>query len=340
MDFLLNNTVDVPAGNYTLNKAVSIESIICYSVLVWRIYLPRYQHLTIAISFSLTILPVTLANFALSYGLYKVGDWKRKSKFFIFALGISDMLCGLVTIPSNVLFVTKLSYERVCWFEITFLFVGQANGHMSFYLLMAIALERYLNVMAALKFGETFSRRLARFVSSDRGHRILFSAIVCCSLLHGLVSSYFFNHVRSNVANYLMMGVRTVILFTIYVVYFRIYFAIKKYDNDSQVLAINQHRATLRTVITLLIIYTVCYVPCLLTDFWTSYYSYVKKSAAPSSLRFTYYLSFTLVYLNAAINAVVLLRANKKALSYDLSILAEAFPTKKGKRRTVYETRC
>ena len=319
--YLPNNTTSVKSGaGISSGNVIMIDAIECYSVLAWRIYLQQYQHLTLAFCFSLTVLPVVLLNFALSFGLYKVGELRKKSKFLIFALGISDTVFGLVVIPLNIILVTALKYQRSCWFETTFLFVGQANGHFSFYTVMAIALERYLNIVSALKFGaetQSLTGRITRSISSKKGHRVLIIVMSICSLLNGLVTTYFFGTVRTSWPNFFMVCLRLTILFTIYILYSCMYFAIKKHVRQNQPLN-SKHSQVFRTVATILIIYTICYIPCLTLDMWTSYYSYMKKSAAPNILRFLYYLSFFPVYMNGAFNAGILLKANKRALEYNL----------------------
>ena len=328
---LFNSIQGNSANNLMDNNTVSLDSIHCYSALVWRVYLPRYQKLALTSCFGLTILPVVLTNLALCFGMYKSGDWKRKSKFFIFTLGISDTLFGLVTIPNNVVLMTLFGDRRSCRFETVFLFIGQTNGHVSFYMMMAIALERYLNVAISLKFGTADRSVLfARFLSSTTGHRLAISVLLLWSMLHGIVSCYFFGYTRgNNVPNYLMMAARFIVLFAIYFCYIRIYLALKKYVlNQSDHLPVNRHRKAFRTIATVLIIYTVCYVPCTAIDIWTAYYTFVLQTAAPNALRFAYYLSFVFVYLNGAINAVVFIRANKKALVCILRVIRAVFPVK------------
>ena len=79
-------------------------------------------------------------------------------------------------------------------------------------------------------------------------------------------------------------------------------------------------------VVTILIIYTISFIPGMVTDFWTSYYSYVKETAAPTTLRFSYYLTFTFVQLNGAMNASVLIKANRRVLVYYKKRLSVIFP--------------
>ena len=322
---LFNNSSEISHNGEGKELYDAIE---CYSVMVWRIYLTNGQHITLGICLGFTILPIVALNFALSFGLYKVGGWRNKSKFFIYILSISDVIFGLFTVPANVVLVTLLGSERNCLIEKAFLFVGQINGHFSFYSIMAIALERYLNITAALQYGvesQGIKGKLTRLISTTRGHCTCLILMLLLSTLHGLAPTYFFGKIQSNIPNIFMAFVRFAILATIYILYIRMYLILKKHVSANQQLN-QRHTKVFRTVLTILIVYTVCYLPFVLTDFATSYYSYVKKSAAPNSLRFIYYLSFTLVYLNAAINAGVLLKANKHALAYNCRLISALCP--------------
>ena len=320
-----NNTTEI--HNSEDNFAL-YETYDCYSVLVWRVYLSDQQLLVLSICFGLTILPVVILNFALSFALYKLGDWRKKSKFFIFVLSISDTLFGLVAVPAHIVLSTALGSERSCWFERAFLFVAQTNGHFSFYTIMAIALERYLHVTSALRYGvesRGIAGYLTRLTSTTKGHYILLLFILILSLIHGLVPTYFFGGVQSNIPNIVVVFVRIAILVATYISYVRMYIEIRKHVRANRPLN-QKHNKAFRTVATILIIYTVSYITTFVTNAWVSYYSYVKETAAPTTLRFTYYLSFTLIYLNGAMNAGVLIKANRRVLVYYKKRLSVIFP--------------
>ena len=313
LDF--NNVTNIPDSG---ENGALYKKFDCYSALVWQVYLSDKQQLVVGISSGLTIVPIVALNFALSFALYKLGDWRKKSKFFIFVLSISDTVFGLVVVPAHIVISTALGSERSCWFERAFLFVAQTNGHFSFYTIMAIALERYLHVTSALRYGvenRGIAGYLTRLTSTTKGHYILLLFILILSLIHGLVPTYFFGGVQSNIPNIVVVFVRIAILAATYISYVRMYIEIRKHVRANRPLN-QKHNKAFRTVVTILIIYTISFIPGIVTDFWTSYYSYVKETAAPTTLRFTYYLSFTLIYLNGAMNAGVLIKDNRRVLEY------------------------
>ena len=235
---------------------------------------------------------------------------------------------GLVAVPSKVVLSTALGSERSCWFERAFLFVAQTNGHFSFYTIMAIALERYLHVTSALRYGvesRGIAGYLTRLTSTTKGHYILLLFILILSLIHGLVPTYFFGGVQSNIPNIVVVFVRIAILAATYISYVRMYIEIRKHVRANRPLN-QKHNKAFRTVVTILIIYTVSFITTFVTNAWVSYYSYVKETAVPTTLTFTYYLSFTFVQLNGAMNAGVLIKANRRVLVYYKKRLSVIFP--------------
>ena len=251
LDF--NNTTNIhdSGENGTLYKNFD-----CYSVLVWRVYLSGQQQLVLSICVGLTIIPVVALNFALSFALYKLGDWRNKSKFFIFVLSISDTIFGLVAVPAHVVLSTALGSERSCWFERAFLFAAQSNGHFSFYTIMAIALERYLHVTSALRYGvesRGVAGFLTRLTSTTKGHWILLLIMLILSLIHGLVPTYFFGKVNSNIPNIVVVFVRFTILVATYILYVRMYIEIRSHVHANRPLN-QRHNKAFRTVATILIL--------------------------------------------------------------------------------------
>ena len=289
----------------------------CYSVAVWRVYLSDQQRLVLSISYGLTIFPIVVLNFALSFGLYKLGDWKQKSTFFVFVLSVSDTVSGLVAVPAYVILGTVLGRERSCWFERVSLFVAQTTLHFSCCTILAIALERYLHITSALRYGiesRGMAGYLTRLTSTTKGHYTLLPVMFILSVYHGLATQLF-GKVESDVPSIVNMFVYLLILAAIYISYVRMYFAIRKHVRVNRPL--NQtHNQAFRTVVTILISYTVIFIPFIVTYFWTAYYIYVKRSAVPITLRFTHYLSLALVCVNGAINAVVLLKVNRQVMLY------------------------
>lgn len=295
------------------------NNLTCYTILAWRIILTNKQSTTIAVCCAVNILPVVLLNSALCFALYTTGKVAKASKFLIFILSLSDCATGLVTIPASVVLTTTLSHQRCCWLEMFTMFFGQSTGHFSFYIIMAIAVQRYLKVTPSLKFIGTFQQSIL----SLTGLKVATLVILLWSLFHGLVSTYFFGNVTSKVLNAAMVIVRLLIFVIVCVCYFRMYWSIRQHMNEEpqqqgtslQTHSQENYKKFVKTVSITLIVLAVTYLPLMATDMWTRYYTLIKKIAAPQLPRFLYYLSFTMFFSNGAFNAIIFLRADKDLLA-------------------------
>ena len=296
----------------------------CYTSIAWRIFLSNNQHLAIATAYSLTILPVALFNGALSLALYKTEQWKSKMKFLIFVLSLSDTFTGLVHLPAAIILATRLKYTRCCWFEMATTFTSVTNVHLSYYLLMAIAFQRYLKITSTIKM----QPQLGRIFLSNKGTRITAMLLFPLAILHGLVATYFFGHTKSNIPNMTMMCPRILTFAVVFAVYFRLNFTLKKERKMAIQHGFNNriHTRAFKIIVLVLCIYTVSYIPALATDTWTAYYSYFLKSAGPIEIRFAHFLSFSFAYLNCALNAIIFTYTNKTACRYILELISKCIP--------------
>lgn len=322
------------------NTTTSKTTLSCYTTVAWRIILSSAQLKTVAASVGVVILPTILLNFVVCIALYKTKQLKSSSRFLVFVLSVSDFFTGILTMPLTVMLFTLFGDTRSCWFERMLVFVGGVNGHMSLYIILAIAFQRYLKIKASPKS----SAILTKAFQSRSGLRILVSACGIWSILHGLVSVYFFHDNMSNIPNLIMMFLRTIVMAFIYVCYFRLYFTIKKHvQNKAQWQPEKQQKqrkqkqpqqpnqlemkarstngpnvydAFFKTVFLIMVIFAVCYVPVLAFDVWTGYYTLIKKTAAPQLPRFLYFLAHSPMFMNSSLNAAVFLYRDKNTRDY------------------------
>ena len=292
----------------------------CYSALAWRIYLTKRQNLILSVCYGSTILPTIMLNSMLWYALYSLGQWKKQSKFLIFVLTVSDTVMGLVSIPTTITLTSIYSYKRNCRLERLFMFFGQVNGHFSFYITLMIALQRYAKMRETSYGVSTFTRKIL----TKSGLRIIVWAVFSLSCAHGVVSTYFFGLVKSVVPNILMMILRGLILIVIQVCYCRVYIAVKKHlrtrvtPRDSECTTPSQRdekkrprrsrfSKVNRTVLIVIILLILSYLPATITDMWTGYYTLFLGITAPMLPRFLFYVSFTTIFMNCALNAGVII---------------------------------
>ncbi len=210
-------------------------------------------------------------------------------------------------------------HTRVCWLELTSLFLGQTNGHFSMYLILAIATQRFLKIKYGMK-------RL--FIATKSGSWTLAVTCFVWSVCHGLVSTYFFDQLKSRVPNIIMMVIRSVIVLTIYICYFLLYRSVSqqvkvtaKWNKSSDtVQGLSKSRNSVptffKTVFLILIGLAACYIPLLIMDLWTGFYTLIEDKAAPQWPRFLYYLMHAPFFVNSSLNAAIYVYRNKDCKDY------------------------
>ena len=294
----------------------------CYTTIAWRTMLSPNQNLIIGLTMSLAIIPAILLNSAYCYALYSTKQLKRKSKLLVFLQSASDLFFGAISIPGSVILFIAFGNIRSCWLERLVMFIGQTNGHISLYILMVIAMQRYFAVRPRLG---SSNNALAKFLLLSRtGLAITIFIVVVWSTFNGLVSVYFFGYLNSTIPNIMVMVLRSFIVLLIYIIYFRLYFSIKSHQRDmternrspseiSQVECCKRSRkysSFLKTVSLVLIVNAGSYVPLVAADCWTGFYTF-RNVYSPKDIRFAYYLLHFTVFLNACLNtAIYLFRDN------------------------------
>ena len=91
-----------------------------------------------------------------------------------------------------------------------------------------------------------------------------------------------------------------------------------------------------KTIALILLSLAICTFPFLITDLWTGYYSFVKRTKAPQTVRYLYYLSFAPGFMHCTINALLLLYRNQAAAKYVKNALR--LPKKKVQCREMAST--
>lgn len=290
----------------------------CYTAVAWRVYLTKEQSTVLAVSYSSTVIPTIVLNLALCFYLLRNRNWKEHSRLLIFILSLSDMLMGFVSIPGSVLLCTLFSHRRHCLIERAVVFFGQTNGHFSFYITLAIAMHRY--VKNRWKVFGVYQFLQPAFTKS--GLKIMILVLFLISCVHGVVSTYFFGLVSSSLPNIIMMVVRGVILLAIQCCYFRLYITVKRHFEETQAAIknmptdskhsderelpnIDKISKVNRVVLIIMVLLATSFLPATIADVWTGYYTLIKGTKAPMLPRFAFYLSFTAIFLNGALNAAV-----------------------------------
>ena len=288
----------------------------CYTTVAWRTLLSPNQNLTIGVTMSLTVIPAIVLNSAYCYALYKTRQLRKKSKLLVFLQSVSDFFFGAISIPCSVILFTAYGNIRCCWLERLAMFLGQTNGHISLYLLITIAMQRYFAVRP--RHGNSNNRLIKFVLLSFKGLAVVACIVIIWSIFNGLVSVYFFGYLNSSIPNIIVMILRSLIALLTYIIYFRLYFSIKKHQREmagnqrhssrsSHVKIINKNYSSfLKTVSMVLVLNAISYFPVLVADCWTGYYTF-RNIYAPRIIRFMYYIVHFTLFLNSSLNTAIFL---------------------------------
>ena len=288
----------------------------CYTTIAWRTLLSSNQNLVIGVTLSLTVIPAIVLNSAYCYALYNTKQLRKKSKLLVFLQSLSDFFFGAISIPISVIVYTAYGKIRCCWLERLAMFLGQTNGHISLYLLIIIAMQRYFAVRP--RQGNSNNRLVKFALLSFKGLAVIVCIVIIWSIFNGLVSVYFFGYLNSSIPNIIVMILRSLIVLLTYIIYFRLYFSVKKHQREmtanqrhssklSHVKIINKNYSSfLKTVSMVLILNAIAYIPVTIADCWTGYYTF-RNVYAPRTTRFIYYLVHFTLFLNSSLNTAIFL---------------------------------
>ncbi len=317
----------------------------CYNEFAGRTLLTRAQTISIAASAALLIPIQIICNAAVIIAFYKTKQLNSICNWYIVAMCLSDCFAGSVTIPLYCVLFTTFGFERVCWYEQLTMVVVQTNSHFSAYTMAVIALQRYLK--ARPRLSESW---LTGKLVSKEGMIFTSSLVMFVSILHGIVSTNFFDTTTNITPKIIMMIFNIFIVVSVYVCYIRLYRSVKVHVANTAMLKENlpvslrdstiatttattsiptnqpmYFNELTKTMYFILASCAVCGIPFMITDFATGWYALVLQVEAPQTVRFLYFLSFWPLALNGINNALILLYRNKKAAKYIKDCLRATF---------------
>ena len=305
--------MQLTVGNVSALQNSSIYTC-CPNSLASRLTITTAQSYTVAGAISFLILPTLLANGLLLF----VQMRKIKSSYQMNTVitSINGCLFSVSGLPMYIALFTQYRQQRNCLLENTSIFVVQVETHVLGYTILVLAIDRYFFVRP--NFG--WSKSVSLWMQTRVGLAITTSAILILSLLHGTVSINFFEGLKSTIAKVAMMLLNAIIVLVVYVAYLKLYCEIRvheiSFSNSQEQNARSQGRDRdgggymrefIKTVSILLIAGIICYLPFLVMDCWTGWYTFGLKTESPQNVRFCYYLSLVPVFLYSSINASLLL---------------------------------
>ena len=321
-----------------VNSSYEEMQVFCRNAYMDRLILNDTQCAIFTAMMVLEMLITLPLNALMIRGIYKTKGLSTTWQYILF-LGYAGCSLSLIVIPLNIVLFTTFRSSRSCTLEYAAIFVGQITCQFTVYLIFLLALHRYWMTVSGQKLPGSF---LATHCTS-KGSIILISIM---SIFHGGASVNFFGTIKTSLPNILMKVVDATIGIVISIIYLRLYLNIHRYVKTCRVrfkddTAVETKVQTLPkrklpgniknlavTISIILLVIACCYVPFIIMDSWTSWYTFYKSAKAPQTIRFTYYLTYGSVFFTSIANACIVICRDRDLKFYIKSfIYMECFNT-------------
>ena len=283
-------------------NASNVHTYNCLSI--WPLDMPQ-SHLIVWGVVTSILTPITIvANSALIFGLYKTQQLSTITNKLILIMNISDLCTGIFVLPFIVIMISLKDSLQKCSFELFVQYIALLFGYFSFFLLMCISTDRYIHVTKLNKYNQFMNVRRMKiatvlsFISSVliaslsmKFSTVWFQLALCFSGLSGVslmlfLYSLVFRKLAVHTENFKRMleGLG------------------RSESTGRETKKEFSAKKTIRFVLIALLVLYLPYNICSVT--WT-YYKYDRKVNPPFLLNVMTYWSYTFVFSNAAVNAII-----------------------------------
>ena len=302
----------------------------CYadnSLLIGRFFLTSKENVVFGIVYSFVAALTILVNITLIVSLMKTRQVNKKSNVLILILSISDLVTGGICLPFTVTMFIKYPFKRHCILET----IHQATEvfflHLSAYMTVTIAVDRYVNINPNLRNSGCGLRRI--FSSSKIWLPLMITLGITSVTTAVHTITYVFAKEIHNIVVIAILSLDLFMFLTVFILYLRFYFKIWQFTRASGLYSAgtpgNHASSSPRyvdelgfTIFLILLIITICYIPFL----FITTYQVVRHHTNPASFTHTDYLLsrifFGFLYLNFGLNADIILFKNRELRNYVL----------------------
>ena len=322
----LNNTSGI------VNISHEGKQVLCRNAYMDRLILNDRQYDTITALLIVEMAVILPLNALMIKGIYKTKLVASTTWQYILLLGYAGCSLSLLVIPLNIILFTSERASRSCQLEYITIFIGQINCQFIGYLILLLALHRYWMTVSSQKL-HTF------FAMTSLTSKSCITLAFVLSLLHGGASVNFFGTIETSLPNILMKALDAVIGIVVSVIYLRLYIKIRKCiknwrvrfkgdkgtESSIQIEALGKLPTYMKslaiTISLVLLALALCYIPFIIMDSWTSWYTFYRSEKAPKSVRFAYYLTYGSVFFTAIANASVVIYRDRDLRCYMKSVI-------------------
>ena len=332
---IMEATILLNSSSAPINSSYGRRETLCRNAYTDRLILNDTQCSAITAVMILELVITLPLNALMVKGIHKTKMLSSTTWQYILLLGYAGCSLSVVVIPMNIVLFTIYRAKRSCSLEYMAIFLGQINCQFTMYLILLLAMHRYWMTMPSPKLLSSISIKNI----AARGFVV---AALLLSLLHGGASINFFGTITTSMPNILMKVLDITIGIIVFAIYLRLYIKIRRYikacrvrfKDDKNVESAVQFdrlgklplymKSLAITIFLILMVLAACYVPFIIMDSWTSWYTFYKSEKAPQKVRFVYYLTYGSVFFTSIANACIVIQRNRDLKLYANSAICMA----------------
>ena len=294
------------------------EASLCPSLLALKNIRDSHLHTWCAMTFIVEFL-ITVANCTLIYGLYKTNQLGIITNKFIIFMSISDLCTGILVQPLIVILILSKSIQKNCSFLLKVQFLAFLFAYFSFFMLVAVAVDRYLHVIKLNRYNSFMNEYRMKIITG-----VSFLASIIAGLIPVLVSSFCLQ-VILNMAD--AIGIAFIIILYILLRRKVRVHAVTLQNDTKEVSEMNSGRKRSgdqflsRTVLLLFVVMFFLLGPYNIMSVIFTYYKFHQQVDPGFTVDVLSYWAYILVFTNSSVNAIIFAYSNSRVRRYFSSVL-------------------
>ena len=289
-----------------------------------RFYLSQQQNLSLGIVFAIASFFAVLMNSLLIFSFAKAKQFTNSTNVYIIFLSLSDcLLIGAVTLPLGSILHIIYGDKANCILTNFALAFSNFSAKLSGYFTLLIGFDRFMKITTEFKEDNCLLKKL----KSKCGSIVLTFLCFASSVVQGGVALLSNKYVIISIC---VRIIDVIAVITVYTLYIRVYLKVRRHYTGSVVYkkettgglgTINGKcystprymKGLTETVLLILIIIAICYLPYLVLNI---YLSCIDFHTVPNTVHLLHTLTLLFVYMNSGLNACVILYRNEEARKY------------------------
>ena len=301
--------------NLTIAKNFSVSDTpdqYCANYFSGRLALSNEESLLVTVTLCLLIPLTLISNILVIRFLVQAKQLGRISSYLIFVLSLADLGIGLIVLPMEIVLFTVYQNIKVCGFEIATQFASNMIAHTSVEMIAVIAVDRVIHFRKVLKYDSIMSKTKVNLLIT---FVVVMSLIFATALSISSISGYFY--MTGLVLSFIDLGLLSIIVFSYVSTYYNIWSFVKNSvlwkRRNSQVPVSSKNTkpkylSKLGNIIFLMLLSVcLCYLPYGVLACFMLVKVFIYGEEIPKNIHFGLILSFTLIYSNSVINAMIFL---------------------------------